>query len=162
LQGGEVNIKSDGSLDIGNSVLKELDIVLASIHSGFKNPKEKITNRIIRAMENEHVDIIAHPSGRLINKRPAYEMDFDQIFEQARETKTVLEINAHPERLDLNDINVKAAIKNKVKLSIGTDSHDEDGLRNFKLGISVARRGWATKKDIINTYSLKEMLRLLK
>jgi len=162
LQGGEVNIKADGILDMDNSVLKELDIVLASIHSGFKNPKEKITNRLIKAMENEHVDIIAHPSGRLLNERPAYEFDFEEILQKAKSTKTILEINAHPARLDLNDTNVKAAAQNKIKLSIGTDSHDADGLRNYKLGIAVARRGWATKKDIINTNSLKDMLRLLK
>jgi len=113
-------------------------------------------------MENEHVDIIAHPSGRLINERPAYEFDFEEILDISKATKTVLEINAHPARLDLNDVQVKAAIKNKIKLSIGTDSHDADQLRNYKLGIATARRGWATKKDVINTYSLKDMFRLLK
>ncbi len=162
LQGAEVNIMDDGTLDMKDSVLKELDIVLASIHSGFKNPKEKLTKRIIAAMENEHVDIIAHPTGRLISQRPAYEIDFGRILEKAKETKTVLEINAYPERMDLNDINSKAAIKSGVKLSIGTDSHDADQLRNYKLGIAIARRAWAGKKDIINTYSLKDMLKLLK
>jgi len=162
LQGGEVNIKSDGSLDMKDSVLRNLDIVLAAIHSGFKNPKEKITQRLVKAMENEHVDIIAHPFGRLLSTRPAYEMDFDRILGKARQTKTVLEINSYPERLDLNDVHVRAAINTKVKLSIGTDSHDADQLRYYKLGIATARRGWAAKKDIINTYPLKEMLKLLK
>ena len=162
LQGGEVNIKSDGSMGMKKNVLKELDIVLGSIHSGFKNPKEKITKRIIKAMENPNVDIIAHPFGGLINSRPAYEMDFEKILEKAKQTKTVLEINAYPERLDLNDIHVRAAVKSNIKLSIGTDAHDIDQLRNYKLGIATARRGWAVKKDIINTYSLKEMLKLLK
>ena len=162
LQGGEVNIKSDGSMDMKNNVLKELDIVLGSIHSGFKNSKEKITNRITQAMENTNVDIIAHPSARLINERPAVEWDFDKILEKAKQTKTVLEVNATPKRLDLKDVHVRAAVKSKVKLSIGTDSHDADQLRNYKLGIATARRGWATKKDIINTYSVKDMLRLLK
>jgi DNA polymerase (family 10) len=113
-------------------------------------------------MENEHVDIIAHPFGRLLSTRPAYEMDFDRILGKARQTKTVLEINSYPERLDLNDVHVRAAINTKVKLSIGTDSHDADQLRYYKLGIATARRGWAAKKDIINTYPLKEMLKLLK
>ena len=162
LRGGEVNIKGDGTMDIKNSVLKELDIVLASIHSGFKNPKEKITKRITKAMENPNVDIIAHPTGRLINQRPPIEFDLDKILDKAKQTKTVLEINASPDRLDLKDIHVRAAVKAKVKLSIGTDSHDADQLRNYKLGIATARRGWATKKDIINTCSVKDMLKLLK
>ena len=162
LHGGEVNIKDDGSLDMKNNVLKELDIVLASIHSGFKSPKEKMTKRIIKAMENEHVDIIAHPFGRLISQRPPIEMDFDQVLEKAKETKTVLEINAYPERMDLKDTNIRAAVNAGVKLSIGTDSHDADQLRNYKLGIATARRGWAEKKDIINTYPLKEMMNMLK
>ncbi|MBI2134624.1 DNA polymerase/3'-5' exonuclease PolX [Candidatus Woesearchaeota archaeon] len=162
LQGGEVNIMDNGDLDMKDSVLRELDIVLASIHSGFRNPKEKLTRRIVKAMENENVDIIAHPTGRLINERPAYELDFEKILEKANETKTVLEINAYPERMDLNDINVRTALKYGIKLSIGTDSHDADQLRNYKLGIAIARRGWAEKKDIINTYPAKEMLKLLK
>ncbi|MBI2651696.1 DNA polymerase/3'-5' exonuclease PolX [Candidatus Woesearchaeota archaeon] len=162
LQGIEVNIKNNGALDMKNDVLKQIDIVLASIHSGFRNPKEKITDRIIKAMENEHVDIIAHPFGRLINSRPGLEMDFYKILEKARETKTVLEINAYPERLDLSDVHVRAAINAKVKLSIGTDSHDASQLRNCKLGIAVARRGWAEKKDIINSYALNDMIKLLK
>lgn len=162
LQGGEVNIMDDGTLDMKDSVLKELDIVLASIHSGFKNSKEKLTKRITMAMENEHVDIIAHPTGRLISQRPAYEIDFGKILEKAKETKTVLEINAYPERMDLNDINAKSAIKAGIKMSIGTDSHDTSQLRNYRLGIAIARRAWAGKQDIINTYSLKDMLKQLK
>ena len=162
LQGGEVNIKSDGSLDMKDSVLRNLDIVLAAIHSGFKNPEEKITQRLVKAMENEHVDIIAHPFGRLLSTRPAYEMDFDRILGKAKQTKTILEINAYPERLDLNDVHVRAAVKSKIKLSIGTDAHEASELRYHKLGIATARRGWTTKKDVINTYSVKDMLKLLK
>jgi DNA polymerase (family 10) len=162
LQGGEVNIKDDGSLDMENSVLKGLDIVLGAIHSGFKNPREKITRRIVKAMENPHVDIIAHPSGRLINQRPAIELELDKILAKAKQTNTILEINAYPERLDLKDAHVRAAVRANVRLSIGTDSHDSDQLRNYKLGIATARRGWAGKKDIINTYSVKDMLRLFK
>ncbi|MCH8329234.1 MAG: DNA polymerase/3'-5' exonuclease PolX [Nanoarchaeota archaeon] len=162
LHGTEVNIKSDGTLDMKDNVLKKLDIVLAAIHSGFKNPKEKITQSLLKAMENPHVDIIAHPFGGLINKRPAYEMDFDKILEKAKQTNTILEINAYPERLDLNDLHVRAAVKAKVKLSIGTDAHEASELRYYKLGIATARRGWAAKKDIINTYSVKDMLKQLK
>jgi len=162
LHGTEVNIKDNGTLDMKDRVLKEFDIVLAAIHSGFKNSKEKITQRLIKAMENEHIDIIAHPFGRLINERPAYEMDFDKVLEKASQTNTILEINAYPDRLDLNDVNVRAAIKACIKLSIGTDAHEASELRYYELGIATARRGWAEKKDIINTYSVKEMLSLLK
>lgn len=162
LQGGEVNIQSDGSLDLKNNVLKELDIVLASIHSGFKSAQDQMTSRILKAMENEQVDIIAHPTGRLINSRPALDIDFEKILEKAKETRTVLEINAYPERMDLDEHHVRAAIRHGVKLSIGTDSHDIDQLKNYRFGIAIARRGWAEKKDIINSYSIKDMLNMLK
>ncbi len=162
LQGVEVNITADGSLDMSDKVLKRLDIVIAAIHSGFKNPKEKMTRRMVKAMENENVDIIAHPTGRLITKREAYEIDLDAVFDAAKKTNTVLEINAYPERMDLKDIHVKAAVKAGVKLAINTDAHNADQLHFMKLGIGTARRGWATKKDVINTRSLKEMLKMLK
>ena len=162
LQGAEVNITDDGSLDMPDKVLKELDIVVASIHSGFKNPKEKITKRMLKAMENENVDIIAHPTGRLLTKRESYEIDFDRVFDAAKRTGTVMEINAYPERMDLRDSHVRAAIKAGVKLVISTDAHNADQLHFMKLGIGTARRGWATKNDVINTRSLKDMMRLLK
>ena len=162
LQGVEVNITADGSLDMNDKVLKQLDIVVASIHSGFKNPKEKITKRMIKAMENENVDIIAHPTGRLITKRESYEIDIDAVFETAKKTNTVMEINSYPERMDLRDVHVRAAVKAGVKLVISTDAHNADQLHFMKLGIGTARRGWATKHDIINTRSLKDMLSGLK
>lgn len=162
LQGVEVNITDDGSLDMPNKVLKELDVVVASIHSGFKNPKEKITKRMINAMENENVDIIAHPTGRLITKREAYEIDLDAVFDAAKKTNTIMEINSYPERMDLRDVHVRAAVKAGVKLVISTDAHNADQLHFIKLGIGTARRGWATKSDVINTRSLKEMMRMLK
>ena len=162
LQGVEVNINADGNLDMKNNVLKELDVVVASIHSGFKNSKEKITNRMVKAMENENVDIIAHPTGRLINKRPAYDMDLEKVFEKAKETRTLMEINSFPERLDLNDVNARAAVKVGVKLIISTDAHNIDQLQFIRLGIATARRGWAEKKDVANTLPLKEFLKSLK
>lgn len=162
LQGVEVNITNDGNLDMPGRVLKELDIVVASIHSGFKNPKEKMTARMIKAMENEHVDIIAHPTGRLLTKREGYEIDLEKVFEAARKTNTIMEINAYPERMDLRDSHVRAAVKAGVKLVISTDAHNTDQLRFMKLGIGTARRGWATKDDVINTRSLKDMIRMLK
>ena len=162
LQGVEVNITGDGTLDMPDKVLKQLDVVVASIHSGFKNPKEKITKRMLKAMENENVDIIAHPTGRLITKRQSYEIDLDKVFGAAKNTNTIMEINSYPERMDLRDAHVRAAVKSGVKLVISTDAHNMDQLHFMKLGIGTARRGWATKNDIINTRSLKDMIRMLK
>ncbi|MBI2659618.1 DNA polymerase/3'-5' exonuclease PolX [Candidatus Woesearchaeota archaeon] len=162
LQGAEVNIKDDGSLDTPNGMLKELDIVVAAIHSGFKNPKEKITARMVKAMENEHVDIIAHPTGRLLTKREGYEIDLDKVFEAAKKTRTIMEINAYPERIDLRDADARAAVKAGVKLAISTDAHSTGQLHFMKIGIGTARRAWAAKSDIINTRSLKDMMRMLK
>ncbi|MBI2101378.1 DNA polymerase/3'-5' exonuclease PolX [Candidatus Woesearchaeota archaeon] len=162
LQGVEVNITDDGKLDMPDKVLKELDIVVASIHSGFKNPKEKITRRMVKAMENENVDIIAHPTGRLITRRESYDIDLEAVFDAAKRTNTIMEINSYPERMDLRDSHVRAAVKAGVKLVISTDAHNTDQLHFFKLGIGTARRGWATKNDIINTRKLKDMMRMLK
>ncbi len=162
LQGTEVNIKDNGTLDMENKVLKQLDVVVASIHSGFKNPKEKMTNRMIKAMENENVNIIAHPTGRLITKRESYEIDLDAVYDAAKKTRTVMEINSYPERMDLRDSHVRAAVKAGVKLVISTDAHNADQLHFINLGIGTARRGWATKEDIINTRSLKEMMKFMK
>ncbi len=162
LQGTEVNIKDDGTLDMDNKILKQLDIVIGAVHSGFKNPKEKMTNRIIKAMENENIDIIAHPTGRLITKRESYEIDLDAVLDSAKKTSTVLEINSYPERMDLRDIHVRAAVKAGVKLVISTDAHNTDQLHFIKLGIGTARRGWAKKEDVINTRRIKDLMSMLK
>lgn len=156
LKGCEVNILKDGSLDLKAAVLKDLDIVVASIHSGFKQSKETIMKRMVAAMENEHVDIIAHPTGRRLGDRKGYEVDFEKLFEAAKKTETLLEINAFPERLDLNDVNARAAIQAGCKVVIDTDSHDTMHLPFMKFGIATARRAWAEKKNIINTLSWKE------
>ena len=162
LKGVEVNIKGNGSLDVKDIILRELDVVIAAVHSGFKNPKEKITGRIIKAMENENVDIIVHPTGRLIQKRPAYEADMEKIFDAAKETNTALEINSFPIRLDLKDVHARNAINAGVKLTINTDAHNTSHLRVMELGIATARRGWAEKKDILNTLPLKKFLKSIK
>ena len=161
LKGAEVNIMSDGKLDMSDDVLKDLDVVVASIHSGFRQTEEKITDRMMSAMYNDNVNIIAHPTGRKIHERKAYELDMDRIFETSRDTKTFLEINSYPNRLDLNDINVKRAVESGCKLSIDTDSHSKANLKHIKLGIATARRGWAKKEDIINTLPLKKLEKLL-
>jgi DNA polymerase (family 10) len=160
LAGAEVNILSNGKLDMSNDVLKDLDVVVASIHSGFRQTEEKMTGRIMSAMYNDNVDIIAHPTGRKIHERKAYELNLDKIFETSKETGTFLEINSYPSRLDLNDSNVKRAIESGCKLSIDTDSHSKDNLRYIELGIATARRGWAGKDDIINTRPLKKLEKL--
>ncbi len=153
----EANILSDGSIDLPEEVLKNFDLVIAGLHSGFKQPKEKITERLVSAIKNPWIDIISHPTGRLINKRPAYEVDLSTILYWAKETGTVLEINAQPDRLDLCDIDAKIAReKYGIYLSIGTDSHDIRSYSLIKYGIAVARRAWLQKEDIINTYPWEE------
>jgi DNA polymerase (family X) len=159
IQGAEVNIKADGSLDMPDYVLKNIEIVLASIHSGFSDDSEKITHRLVSAMENENVDIIAHPTGRLIFERTGYSFDLRKVVEVAKRTETVLEIDGHANRLDLNDENAREAIKGGVKLSVDTDSHDPAEMDYMELGVAQARRAWATRTEIINTMSRVELER---
>ncbi len=161
LHGMEANIKKNGELDIKKDFIKEADIVLGSIHSSFRMKKEEMTNRIIKAIESGYINILSHPTGRKIQKKEGINADMDKIFEKARENKVAIEINSYPERLDLNDVNVRDAIKKGVKISIGTDAHRKDHLRYYRLGVAVARRGWAEKKDIINTYSLEKFKKIL-
>jgi DNA polymerase (family 10) len=155
LKGAEVDILADGHLDYPDKILKQLDLVLASIHQGFK---KNVTKRICTAMENPYVDILAHPTGRLISQRAGYDIDLAAVMEKARQTRTWLELNAYPDRLDLNDINLRRARDKDIKISIGTDAHSVDGLAWMKFGVATARRGWLRKSDIVNTYSLKVLL----
>jgi len=159
--GLEANIKKNGDLDIDSSFLKEADVVLASVHSSFRLPKKEMTKRIIKAIENKYVHILSHPTGRKIQKKEAINLDLDAVFKAARKTNVAIEINAYPERLDLNDVHVHRAINKNVKLSIGTDAHRKDHLRYYSLGTAVARRGWAQKKDIINAFSLSKLKNFL-
>ncbi|MCD6271144.1 DNA polymerase/3'-5' exonuclease PolX [bacterium] len=158
LQGAETNILKDGRIDIKDESLRKLDYAIAGIHSHFKMEKSQMTERIIKAMKNPYINIISHPTGRILKRRDEYQIDFDKILRAAKETGTVLEINSYPERLDLNDINIKRAKEAGVKLIIDTDAHHKDQLRYIEFGVSQARRGWAEKKDIVNCWSLKEML----
>ena len=159
LQGCEANILSDGLIDIKDEALKKLDFVIAGIHSNFKMEKSKMTERIIRAMKNPNVDIISHPTGRILKRRDEYQIDFDKILRVAKETGTILEINSFPERLDLNAENIRRAKEAGVKMVINTDSHHKDQLRFIEFGIAQARRGWAEKGDIINTQPLEKLLK---
>lgn len=162
LQGAETNILNDGSIDIKDEALKKLDYALAGIHSSFKMEKEKMTERIIRAMKNPYIKIISHPTGRIIQRRDEYQIDFDRILRAAKEFKVILEVNSYPERLDLNDQNIRRAKELGVKMVINTDTHHKDQLRFIEFGIAQARRGWATREDIINSQPLEKLLKFFK
>ncbi len=162
LKGVEVNIMKDGTLDIKDEILAKLDVVGAAVHSLFHMTEKEMMARIIKAMENPNVDIIFHPTGRVVLQRPAYKLDIDAIIKAAKRTKTILEIDAFPNRLDLKDEYIRKAVNIGVKLSIDSDAHHIDHLKFLEFGIGQARRGWATAKDVINTRSWQEMLKLLK
>ena len=162
LAGSEVDILSDGSLDYPDSVLKELDFVIGAIHTGFKQPRDVITKRVLKAMDNKYVNMIAHPTGRLIGIREAYEIDLERIFKAAKETNTALEINSYPERLDLTDDACRRAKELGAPLAIGTDSHQREHFGNMLFGVSVARRGWLEKKNLLNTLPLDKLLKKIR
>ncbi len=162
IAGTEVDVKSNGDLDFPDEVLKEIEIVIASIHSGFRQSKAQITKRLVSAMKNPYVSIIAHPTGRLIGERDPYEVDMDEIFKIAQETRTSLEINAYPLRLDLNDVYARKAKEMGIQLVISTDTHIANQFDYMAYGVSIARRGWLEKCDIINTLSYDKVLKKLK
>lgn len=162
LKGTECDILKNGSMDLSDSTLSRLDVVGASVHSLFNLSKKEQTERIIRAIKNPNVDIIFHPTGRIIQKRAAYEVDIDALIKAAKATKTVLEIDAYPDRLDLKDEHIRKCVEAGVKMSIDSDSHSPQHLSFLEFGIAQARRGWATKEDIVNAWSLDKMLKLLK
>ena len=155
--GTECDIKTDGTLDYPDRILEMFDYVGVGIHIGFKMDNKQATNRYLKAMENKYVNFIAHPTCRLIGRRESFELDLEKIFDKAKETNTYLEINSFPDRLDLNDLNIKNAKEKGVKFVIGTDSHHISHLAFMQYGISTARRGWLEKNDILNTYSLNEL-----
>jgi len=161
LKGMEVDILPDGSLDYDDKILKKLDVVIISVHSRFKSTKEEMTKRILRAMDNPYVNILGHPTGRLITTRTEYEVDIDKIIEKAKNNNIALEVNANPNRLDLRDVYVKRAVNSGAKMVIGTDAHSKINLNFMQFGIGTARRGWAEKKDIINTMRYKELKEFL-
>ncbi len=162
LSGAEVNILKDGSLDISNNVLDKLDVVGAAIHSNFAQPIEVQTNRLINAAQNPNVDIIFHPTGRIINKREGYPVNIERLINVAKDTDTVLEVDAHYNRLDLKDEYIRMAVQNGVKLVIDSDAHHSMHFAFLVFGIGQARRGWAKQSDILNTLSVEKMLNSLK
>ncbi len=159
LKGIEVDILGDGKLDLSDTILKRLDWVVAAIHSGFKQDREKMTKRIIRALENPFVHALAHPSGRLLGAREAYEVDMEEILKAAKRFGKALEINAYFERLDLDDLHCRKAKEMGIPLAIGTDAHHMDQMWMMSLGVAVARRGWLESRDLLNTLSLHELLK---
>jgi len=158
----EVDILEDGSLDLANSILKELDLTVCSVHSKFNLPKEKQTERIIRAMDNPYFNIFAHPSGRLINEREPYDVDMERLMEAAKERGCVMEINSHPDRLDLSDIHCKLAKDMGVKVVISTDAHSITDLELMRFGVWQARRGWLEGEDVLNTRNCDVLKKLIK
>jgi DNA polymerase (family 10) len=162
LKGCEANILPDGSIDIKDEALKQLDFVIAGIHSAFKMDKEKMTQRMIKAIRNPNVDIISHPTGRILKQRDEYQIDLEEVLKVAKETGTILEINAWPGRLDLNDTNIRRAKSLGIKMAINSDAHEKEQLNLMGFGVFQARRGWAEKKDIINAWPLDKLLRFLK
>ncbi|MCD6223469.1 MAG: DNA polymerase/3'-5' exonuclease PolX [Deltaproteobacteria bacterium] len=162
LSGSEVDIKNDGSLDYSDDVLNDLDVVLAAIHTGFKQDESIITGRIVDALSNRYVHILAHPTGRMIGIREPYKVNMEKIFETAKKYNKILEINAQIMRLDLNDIYTREAVKEGIKLSIATDTHHVENFDYMKFGVYTAQRGWVEKKDVINTYPLPKLKMFLK
>jgi DNA polymerase (family 10) len=162
LKGAEVNIMKDGTLDMPDEILAELDVVGVAVHSFFTLSRDEQTARVLKAMRNPNADILFHPTSRLILRRNPIELDLEAVIDCAKQTGTVLEIDSHIDRLDLRDEWIRRSIQAGVRLSIDSDAHSVSHFRFLELGIAQARRGWATANDIVNTRPLKEFLSLLK
>ena len=163
LTGAEVNIREDGSLDVADAALAQLEVVGAAVHSHFRQPRAEMTRRLVRALENPHVDILFHPTGRSLGHREAVDVDLDALIAAAKRTGTVLEIDAMPDRLDLPDEAVRKAVEAGVRLAIDSDAHQTAHLAYADaFGIAVARRGWATPADVVNAWPVSRCLAALK
>jgi DNA polymerase (family X) len=162
LAGSEVNILPDGSLDYEDELLRELDWVIASAHTAFGMGERAMTERVIAAIEHPLVDAIGHPTGRLIERREPYAIDLDAVFAAAARTRTMLEINANPDRRDLSELHARSAVRAGVRLLIDSDAHRTGTLQNMRWGIATARRAWLTKQDVANTRPWGELAQLRK
>ena len=162
LQGVELNILKDGTLDVSDQILKKLEVVSAGIHSHFDMSREEMTKRFLKAVENPNVDIIVHPTARQIQKREPIQLDIEKVIETAREAETILDVDSYPDRLDLKDEHIRKAVQAGVKIGISTDSHSTAHLHYLELGVAQARRGWATAEDVVNTRTLEGFRRMLK
>jgi DNA polymerase (family X) len=161
LQGSELNIQPDGSVDWDDDFLSGFDVLVASVHSHLRMSKDEMTRRIITAMENSHVNIIGHPTARLIGKRPPIDFDFEEVSRAAARTGTALEINSFPDRLDLKDEHVLWAREHGVRFAVDTDSHAPVHLGNLRFGVANAQRGWLTKEDVINAWPITKLRKFL-
>jgi DNA polymerase (family 10) len=157
IQGSEVEILADGRLDFPDEVLEKLDIVCASIHTSLRQPREQVTERLLRAIRNPHVDMIGHPTGRMIPNREGSDLDMEVVLAAAAETGTALEINAHPSRLDLDDTYARRAVELGIHLAINTDAHADSDLDLLHFGVATARRGWVSPQSVLNTWSLDKI-----
>jgi DNA polymerase (family 10) len=162
LQGAEVEIRADGSLDYPDEVLATLDIAIASLHVSLRQPREQVTQRLLNAIRNPHIDVIGHPTGRMIPNREGADLDMEAVFAAAAESGVALEINAFPDRLDLNDIHTRRAIELGIPLSINTDAHSPKDLEMIFYGVATARRGWAEARHVINTWESERLLKWLR
>ncbi len=153
-----MEIRADGTLDYPEEVLAQLDVVIASLHTGLRQPREQVTARLLNAIRNPHVDIIGHPRGQMIPNRPPADLDMDAVFAAAKETGTVLEINANPQRLDLDDTHAQRAVQLGIKLAINTDSHSASDFDLLHYGITTARRGWVKPENVINTWPTDQFI----
>ncbi|MBS3909607.1 MAG: DNA polymerase/3'-5' exonuclease PolX [Actinobacteria bacterium] len=163
LCGLEMNIDNDGEVDFGAAVLEKLDVVIGSIHGGFAQPKEKLTTRMLKALENPYINIIGHPTGRVLGRRPPYEIDIRAVFEAAARTGTFLELNSYPNRLDLKDDHLREAKDvYGCMFTINTDAHVAGNMAHMEYGVATAQRGWLTKRDVLNTYEVAEVKKLLR
>ncbi len=162
LRGIEVEVLTDGTLGLPDEVLAELDVVVGSLHTGQRQEREVITERCLKVVRNPHVDILGHPTGRLIGRRAPSELDVERVLQACAETGMVVEINAHPSRLDLNDIYARRAVELGCKIAINTDAHDVDYFDFMAYGVATAQRAWLRAADVVNTQPLDKMLKMLK
>jgi DNA polymerase (family 10) len=160
--GIEVDILADGELDLSDSVLEQMDLVIASVHSHFQQEPAKMTDRLLRAIANRNVSIIGHPTGRILLRRDAYDFDIEAVLKAAAKHKVAMELNAYPDRLDLCDRHLRLARQHGVKIVINTDSHHTSHLENIKYGVLQARRAWLTKQDVLNTLPPDKFARAMK
>ena len=162
MAGVEVDILADGELDLSDDVLEQMDVVVASVHSAFNQEAQQMTDRLLRALSNKNVSILGHPTGRLLLRRDAYAFDMDAVLKAARENKVAMELNAYPDRLDLNDMHLRMARERGVKIVINTDAHHTSHFEKIKYGILQARRAWLTPSDVLNTLPEKQFRRAMK
>jgi DNA polymerase (family 10) len=160
--GIEVDILADGTLDLSDSVLAEMDLVIASVHSHFNQEPRQMTDRLLKAVSNPHVSIVGHPTGRLLLRRDAYGYDMEAILREAAKNRVAMELNAYPDRLDLNDVHLRMAKERGVKIVINTDSHHTSHLEKIRFGILQARRAWLTKGDVLNTLPVSDFEKAMK